>query len=255
MILTADLDRTLIFSARRLTDAPETVPAEYREGVANGFMTARALSLVRALQKRTVFLVNTLRGEAQAARVVFVGDGSCRYLACQNGLYLYRDGKRDDAWAAHVARAVSGLPLDLTAAAARVQSDLPGVECLSKQYEYLAVFFVDERFDDAACRDLARELAGQGWELYRQGRKLYLSPLAVDKGAVVARVRELEDGAAAVGFGDSYFDLPMLAACARAYSLAHSELAQIGAPPHVRFSRSPAQAGTEEVLGQILREI
>lgn len=257
MIFAADLDRTLIFSARRLDPlGPVTVPAEWRQNEPFGFMTGRALRSLLALSARTAFFVNTLRGLEQARRVGFISGGRCRYLALQNGLYLYRDGAEDRDWAAHVRRTVSDLPLDLSGGIDQVLAHLPGVECLSKRYEYLAVFFVEEdAFDDGACAQLAGELAGLGWDLCRQRRKLYLSPGTIHKGAVLARVRDREDGAEAVGFGDSGFDLPMLRACRSAWSLRDCELwgTDWGFP--IQYSAAPAQAGTEEVLDRILSSL
>lgn len=252
MIFSADLDRTLIFSRRRLVGDAPAIPAEYRQGEPFGFMTPGALSALRRIQGRAVCLINTLRGLEQARRVTFVSDGSCRYLALQNGLALYRDGVEDKDWTLHVRRTVEDLPLGLSDGAALVLRALPGIECLSKQYEHLAVFFVDEdAFDDRACAQLAEDFSRSGWELYRQRKKLYLSPLSIHKGSVLERVRALEDDGGAIGFGDSWFDLPMLRACGAAWSLRGCELDGGGWDFPIRFSSVPGQAGTEEVLKSI----
>ena len=66
------------------------------------------------------------------------------------------------------------------------------------------------------------------------------------------RVRDLEGGAGAIGFGDSWFDLPMLRACGTAWSLRDSELWGGDRDHSIRFSEAPAQAGSEEVLARIL---
>lgn len=256
MIFTADLDRTLIFSRGRLTESPAVVPAEYRLGEPYGFMRPGALAALRQLQKKVLFVPNTMRGVEQARRVVFVGDGSCPYLAAQNGLYLLHNGEPDREWSRRVAAVVHGLPLSLSDGVGQVLSGLPGIQCLSKQYEYLAVFFVEaDAFDDEACRQLAEELARLGWSLVRQRKKLYLFPAVIDKGAVLAYVMEREGDDHTVGFGDSGFDLPMLRACGTAWSLAGCELegGQWGFP--IRFSRAPAQAGTEEVLTDLLHAL
>ena len=47
---------------------------------------------------------------------------------------------------------------------------------------------------------------------------------ALHKGAVLERVRELEGGGLTVGFGDSWFDVPMLRTCDTAWSLKGCEL-------------------------------
>lgn len=256
MIFSADLDRTLLFSRRRLMGNGPVVPAEHRQGEPFGFMTPGALAALRRIQRRSVCLINTLRGLDQARRVSFVADGSCRYLALQNGLYLYRDGREDKDWSHQVHRTVAALPLDLSGGVNLVLRALPGIECLSKQYEYLAVFFVDEAFfDDGACGQLAGELAGSGWELYRQRKKLYLSPLSIHKGTVLDRVRAWEGGPATIGFGDSWFDLPMLRGCDTAWSLRGCELDGCGWDFPIRFSTVSGEAGTEEVLNAILLDL
>ncbi len=278
MIFAADLDRTLIFSSARLDpDGPPVVPVEHREGKAVGFMTTCALEAFRRLQRETVCFINTFRGLQQARRVSFVGDGSCPYLATQNGLALYRGCEEDREWSERVQRRVDELPATLPDAIGQALEGLPGIDCLSKRYTHLAVFFVNaEGFDDAACAQLAGELAGQGWSLRRQRKKLYLSPLGIDKGAVLGRVRELEGGMDAVGFGDSFFDLPMLLGCREAWAINGSELdtrpingdqlkdvpingntlkAAYKAGVGLRFSSDPAQAGTEEVLLRILTSL
>lgn len=249
MIFSADLDRTLLFTRKQLTDGPPVVAAEYRQGAPFSFLTAGALTALRALQRRCVFLVNTMRGLEQAKRVSFVGDGSCRYLALQNGLALYRDGVLDRDWADYVRRTVEDLPLDLDGGIRWIERSLPGLQGLSKRYDYLAVFFVaDEGFDGACCAALARALAQAGWSMFRQRRKLYLSPLAIDKGAVLRRVRALEGGDEAAGFGDSWFDLPMLRESREAYALQGCELDGTPCGFPIRFSTLPAQAGSEEIL-------
>lgn len=253
MIFSTDLDHTLIFTERHLRGDVPVVPVEHRLGEPFSYMTPGALAALRQIQKKAVCMVNTLRGYEQAMRVSFVRDGSCRYLALQNGLYLFRDGLPDTDWAAHVARTVSALPLDLDGAAKRVLDGLSGIERLSKRYEYLAVFFVEEkRFDDSACGQLAQMLAKNGWELFRERKKLYLSPLAIDKGSVLRRVRILENGEEAIGFGDSWFDLPMLKACRHAFAPGASALAALSPAFPIFFSAQPGQAGSEEVLGRVL---
>lgn len=255
MIFTADLDRTLIYSQRRLTETPPVIPAEYRLGRPCGFLTVGALAALRDIQRQTVCLINTLRGLEQTNRVLFARDGSCRYLALQNGLYLYRDGVLDTAWSDFVSRTVGELPIGLAQGSDLVLRNLRGIECLSKSYAYLSVFFVTEDFDEGLCLSLASELATKGWALYRQRRKLYLYPCAIDKGTVLRRVQELEGQAEAIGCGDSYFDLPMLRVCQEAYAPSDCELAGTDWGFPIHYSKRPAQAGTEELLRCILRRL
>lgn len=254
MIFAADLDRTLIFSSRTLAPGGAPLAVEYREDEAAGFMTPGALDTLRRIQHKSVFFVNTMRGMEQAQRVSFVRDGSCPYLSLQNGLYLYQNGEEDRVWADHVRRTVQALPLDLTEGIQAVLETLPGIDCLSKRYAYLAVFFVEvDAFDDDACAKLADDLSAVGWSLQRQRKKLYLLPRDIHKGTVLARVMDLAGERESVGFGDSTFDLPMLQACTAAYTLQGCELDGQDWGFSLRISRALAQDGSEEVLREIAK--
>ena len=127
MIFSTDLDHTLIFTERHLRGSAPVTAVEQRLGEPFSYMTPGALALLRRIQKNAVCLVNTLRGYEQAMRVSFVRDASCRYLALQNGLYLYRDGALDMDWASHVARTVRALPIDLDGAVGQVLDGLAAV--------------------------------------------------------------------------------------------------------------------------------
>lgn len=252
MIFCFDLDRTLIHSQRHLLEGVPVLTAEYRQGEAIGFITPGALEAFRGIQHRSICLVNTLRGLEQARRINFVSDGSCRYLALQNGLYLYCDGVLDADWSAHVSRTINSLPLCLEDGVSRVLKRLPGIECLSKQYEYLAVFFTRPDFDDQLCNALAMELALLGWSIFRQRKKLYLFPSHIHKGSVLERVMELEGCKESIGFGDSAFDIPFLRLCGAAWAPGGCELKGQALDFPIRFSKQTAQAGTEDVLRCIL---
>ena len=52
MIFAADLDRTLLFSQRRLEGDAAVIPVEYRFGEPFGFMTPGGFSALRTLQNR-----------------------------------------------------------------------------------------------------------------------------------------------------------------------------------------------------------
>lgn len=251
MIFSTDLDRTLLFSRRRLCPGDEVEPAEFKEGKPIGYMTAGALGCLRLLQQKTVFVVNTMRGIDQAERVSFIADGSCRYVLCQNGLRLYIDGARDRRWERAVSRLAGSCRIGLAEAVELVWRELPGVETLSKRYEYLAVFFVGEAFLDKAYRKQRKRFAKMGWDLYRQGKKLYVAPLTVNKGVALSYIQELEQTAQVWGFGDSYFDLPMLSACERRFSLVGSDLWRINIRMPVTFSRLPGANGSEEILRRV----
>ena len=145
------------------------------------------------------------------------------------------------------------LPIDLDGAVGQVLDGLAGIECLSKRYEYLAVFFVDEgRFDDTACGQLAQALAKSGWELFRNGKSCTFHRLQSTKVPSLSVCGRLKMGRRQSASGDSWFDLPMLKVCRYAFAPGESALASLPCAFPIFFSERPAQAGSEEILERIL---
>lgn len=253
MIFTTDLDRTLIFSKRRFDpEKIKTVAVEQREGVDCAFMTPRAYECFQKVREKTIFIANTMRGIEQAKRICFIKDNSCDYVVAQNGLYLFRKGEADDTYSELIKRLSSQTAVSFDDAIITVQKELKGIECMSKRYEYMAVFFVDlSLWEPALYIELRSRFEKQGWELYIQGKKLYLSPKAVDKGVALHFIQEREQDGDTIGFGDSYFDIPMLKACETGYSLKDSELESIHPDFFIHYSKAPGILGSEEILADI----
>ncbi|WP_040197229.1 hypothetical protein [Candidatus Soleaferrea massiliensis] len=254
MIFSTDLDRTLIFSKRRFDPKKvQTVPVEQREGVDCSFMTPRAYYYFQEIMRRTVLVANTMRGIEQAKRIRFVQEGRCDYVVTQNGLYIYRDDRPDKLYGEIVAALAAQTQFGFDEAIDQILHEVGGILCMSKRYEYMAVFFTDgERFDRRAYQQLRMYYHDCGWELYEQGKKLYLSPLAVDKSRALLYIREREQADSVTSFGDSYFDIPMLKASDIRYSLAGCELQEIHPDFEIHYSDSPGILGSQEVMEHFL---
>lgn len=256
MIFISDLDRTLIFSKMRFDNNIETIDAEYKENNPVGFMTHNAYKYLKDIQKNTVFVANTLREIEQAKRITFINDGSCKYISTQNGLYLYCNGIQDKTWSGIVMKKANETIYDLDKAISIVMKNIAGIDCMSKKYEYLAVFFTDvDKFDNEAYKQLRINMVGDGWELFIQGKKMYLLPLNINKGSVLEYIKEIEyNNDICAGFGDSYFDIPMLKKCNIAYSLYKSEIYETVTDKEITFSEKPDILGSEEILNKFLNE-
>jgi hypothetical protein len=229
----------------------DLLAVEFREGVACSFMLPRALALWQEIMGSMTVVVNTLRGETQAHRVTFIQEGKVRWLCVRGGLSIYRDGELSADWEAQVKAHLRGLPLSLEQAMQSVQSDLNALT-LAPRIPQMAVFYVGEGFSAELYQQKQRELAGLGWDLFHQRRKLYLRPLGIDKGSGLKFIAEQEGDNNIATLGDSYFDLPMLAVSRWRFAPAGSELDKLGAGG-ITFSRLPLPQGTEEILQEVLR--
>ena len=249
-VIALDLDQTLIYSTRSAGDLTGvgTVWVEDYDGAPLSLMTTRAHALLADLQARHHVLPVTTRTPAQYARVRLPVPAPWA-VTCNGGILL-RDGVRDPAWDARVRR-------DLSVAAPASEAwqlfaPLLGQDWLrtAKQVEDLFVYLVAETREQIPAEWISAVAAwGQehGWGVSVQGRKAYLVPHALSKGAAALRVAD-ELGGELLAAGDSLLDRDLLEAAAFAVRPAHGELALVGYDGARVTGRSGALAA-EDLLG------
>ena len=104
--------------------------------------------------------------------------------------------------------------------------------------------------------ELATQLAGDGWTLSVQGRKVYLVPAALTKEAALAEVVARAGTRWLAAAGDSLLDRGMLAAADIAVRPPHGELHEQGYQlPGMRLSDQPGLMGGEEIVALLRRVV
>jgi hypothetical protein len=177
-----------------------------------------------------------------------------RHAVVANGGTLLVNGEPDPAWASSVTRRLhaGGAPLAEVRALAEKIAD-PGWVRLLRVADDLFVYLVAH--DRSLIPDLApltATLAGLGWTLSVQGRKVYLVPAALTKQAGVDEVVRRTGATAVVAAGDSLLDREMLAAADVAVRPAHGELHDAGwTAPHLRVTDMPGLLGGEQVVDEL----
>jgi hydroxymethylpyrimidine pyrophosphatase-like HAD family hydrolase len=250
-VLALDLDQTLIFSARSAGQlgSAATVWVEDYEGAPLSLMTVPAYELLAAISERHHVVPVTTRTPEQLARVRLPGSHSL--AICSNGGVLLRDGVRDPEWDRRVAGELAG------AAAARDVVD--GVALVSDEAWVKTLRRVDDLFVYLVARDRdaipagwVTELAGWaedlGWTVSVQGRKVYVVPQALSKGAAATRVAA-ELGGPLLAAGDSLLDESLLEAALYGARPAHGELHAIDyRPAGLHVSAWSGAAATADLL-------
>ena len=222
VLITTDLDRTLIFSSRATRQLGGGLPAEPVEtsgGQSAGELCHAARDALAALPAHAWMCAATSRSISRLARLRL--PFAMRYAIAANGGVVLTDGDPDQEWAERI-----GLLLD-RAAPPRSQGAVRAVRRRSARARGATWLLRMGDEDDMCClgivdealfgAELLAEIAGQcrqlGWEASLTGRKLYAFPAGFGKEhavAFVARKIEREAGAAPflLAAGDTEHDRP-----------------------------------------------
>ena len=229
-VLALDLDQTLIYSARSAEplDGAETVWVEDYLGEPLSLMTVRAHQLLASLSERHHVVPVTTRTPEQLGRVRLPGTQS--YAICANGGILLQQGIRDAAWDARVASELAGVvPAAEVAERVGLVADEPWVRTC-RQVEELFVYLVAQTRDaipDGWLEDLRGWATDRGWTVSVQGRKVYVVPAVLSKGAAAQRISDLLGGPL-LAAGDSLLDRDLLEWAVVRARPGHGELDRVG---------------------------
>ncbi|GAA4804882.1 HAD family hydrolase [Nocardioides caeni] len=261
MLVALDLDRTLIYSRTSMGPVPDDLGlriVEWYDGAPLSHVTDRAWALLGELMTVADVVPVTTRSPAQLARV-----GLPRvpgHAICANGAVLLVDGEPDPEWQRATLRAVAGAdPLADVRPLLEAVADEPWVR-LVRDVEDVFCYLVAESREQIPLdwvAEVAASAALGGWGLSLQGRKVYLVPDALSKGAGLQRLAErLDPTPVTLAAGDSLLDAPLLLAADHAIRPAHGELHDLdwSAPGVGVTARSGILAG-EDVLDWALARV
>jgi hydroxymethylpyrimidine pyrophosphatase-like HAD family hydrolase len=250
-VLALDLDQTLIYSQRSAgpLDGVSTVWVEDYDGAPLSLMTTAAHGLLEALSHRHHVVPVTTRTPEQYGRVRL--PVAPPYAICCNGGVLLRGGERDRDWDDRVASELASVAsADDVAAKACAVRDEPWVRTM-RQVEQLFVYLVGhsrEVIPEAWMAETAEWAADLGWTLSVQGRKVYLVPAVLSKGAAAVRVADALDGPL-LAAGDSLLDTTLLDVASVAARPAHGELHAAGwQRPGLYVTASSGARAAEDLL-------
>lgn len=246
-LVVTDLDRTLVFSRRRLGGiAPAALACvERRDGVPCGWMTPRSSALLAELAAAALWVPVTTRTTAEFSRLALPGPP--RVVVCAHGGVLLVDGRPDEAWGARVARvAARAAPVGEVA---RLVSGLVGTPRVCEGL-FLVVDVDPARVPPGSSDDLAAALRPCGWWTRRVDRKLYAFPAGLDKASALGALRARFGGDPVLAAGDSVLDAGMLGAADAAVVPAHGEPGEL--PSSVAATRSSGVAAGEEIAAWLL---
>ncbi len=233
----------------------ELVPVEKYEGEDLSFMTRTAYARLRELSREIDFVPTTTRIYEQYERIHgLTGDIRIRYAIVSNGGRVLVDGRTDAQWDGMIRQAVRSGAASGEEAKALFDRLADASWVLKERYcdeLFYAVVVNREEIPGGWMEELAGELARMGWNCSLQGRKVYLVPDPVSKGAAVRYVKELAGASFVFAAGDSLLDESMLRVADEAMAPGHGELFRNYAGKDERGIRFAGRSGilaSEDIL-------
>jgi len=233
MIFASDLDQTLIYSPKSFRLLPgEPMPAlrsiEIYEGRQISFMADSAIRRLQEITAHSTFIPVTTRTIDQYLRIsLFAETMMPRYGVVSNGGNILMNGVVNQVWQEQVAMNMAQKCLcaeDVLASFNEVYHESwAGPMRMADGLFYYCIVQRD-KVPLAELESFALWAEGQQWNISLQGRKLYLVPSAVNKGAAVAHLKDVLQAQLVVAAGDSLLDLCMLEQADYAIAPAHGEL-------------------------------
>lgn len=209
-MIASDIDRTLLWSHKRVGDVPpdDLVCLEVLDGRDWAFVTRRAWDALAGLDADDLVLCTT-RTPAQVLRLKVP---SYRRVLCLNGGVLLVDGVPDPAHAeATAALLAQRRPMAEFADRVAHLVAAPHVRSLRDADGTFAYFLLNgEPVEVAWVEELEAIAAADGWRLTHEQTKVYAMPETLTKEAGLARLADEADDELVAAAGDSRLDEGML---------------------------------------------
>lgn len=264
-VIAADLDRTLVYSPAALMLDPgdpavrRLLCVELYQGQPLSFVTETAAAGIEQLNDAGVLVPVTTRTVEQLQRIALPGPPP-KFALCANGGRLLRDGVEDLDFSAAVAArlADTGAPLaEVRAELVRASTASTAEAFVTKVRDAAGLFCyaVVERelLPTGWIEDLTAYAAERSWTVSVQGRKVYLVPASLTKGAAAREVASILGARTLLAAGDSLLDADLLEAADEAIRPAHGELDDAGwVRDHVTVTSEVGVMAGEQVVRWML---
>jgi hydroxymethylpyrimidine pyrophosphatase-like HAD family hydrolase len=259
MIFASDLDRTLVYSNRAITElgipaSSKLKPIEKKEDHWVAFMTESAYIALKELCQRCVFIPVTTRTIEQFKRfVIFEKEIPLTYAITSNGANILYKGELLKEWSEHVLMRLqteSVAQVELLSLLAKEGLFFQGQ---MKQAENLFFYYILNSYPPTVDTHAINEIVSKyGWRISLQGRKLYFIPRVINKGAALEYICTREGMEAFAGAGDSVLDWDFLQMCRYRFVPRHGELTHLTGTTGLTFTKNDGAVAGEEILQQLL---
>jgi hydroxymethylpyrimidine pyrophosphatase-like HAD family hydrolase len=228
VLFTSDLDRTLIFSERtKLANSNYQCIEEY-EGRNVSYISTTTMERLKKLHGILDFVPVTTRSYQQYKRLtLFQRNLQPKIAIAANGGVIIRNGEIDEVWQQQINQKMFELPLLYSQIQAKFSAVFNAAYVL-RIYEVEQLFFVliidNEKLPPLEIQQLQMELEQFDWTCCLLGRKIYILPRFLTKGAAVQYIKSQNEYNWHVAAGDSELDLSMLELADKCFIPQHGDL-------------------------------
>lgn len=261
MIFASDLDQTILFGKRFLTESDDLYQVvEWLDGNPISHMSVRAIQLLKEVHKQLFFVPVTTRTIEQYRRIdIFQEEITPRYAITSNGGNVLLEGRVDEDWNRRVVSRMNnecGPFEEIRERFANISNDTWVIKQNTADHLFFYSIIDREKMPIDELAEFSNWVEQQNWSMSIQGRKLYLVPQAVNKRDAVLYVSSLEDEIDIIAAGDSLLDMPLLEIAKQALVPPHGEIYQFGRNggdvSKLQFTRADGISSSEEILQQVL---
>ncbi len=232
VLLACDLDNTLIYSRRRLTEFAAKGGASWADfccverlnGREQSYMSRRSIKMLAALKEKAMFVPVTTRSIEQYRRIEFPTAIKPAMALVANGAILLSGEQSDRQWRERSRGMIAAVcRAELEGLARRFGADDAFAKVAPRFVDDMFLFMrVDDEADFSAA--FARVDSATDLDVFSNGRKIYIFPVGLDKGTALLRFKErlneerprifgnVDYGGRIYTFaaGDSPIDVPLL---------------------------------------------
>jgi hypothetical protein len=224
MLFFTDLDKTIVYSGYR-----EHYCVEYKEKQEITYMTNEGKRQLDNLFKKEGFrmIPCTLRSFEQTKRIEFITDELTPVVICDNGFSIYNKGVLDKSWDKKMQSYIVKYPMSETYKEIDdliTTANIPISQIKSNRDAFFTVIFKNiadaEYFSDKIISKVDLSL----YKIEKQGRKLYIIPVFLDKVLALRYIKSLFPNEMVVTAGDSDVDVAFVKEGKIAIIPGHSKL-------------------------------
>ncbi|TCO74407.1 HAD family hydrolase [Marinisporobacter balticus] len=258
MIFASDLDRTLIYSKKFISDHKDIRLIEKKEDESISFMTEIAIKKLKKLSDELLFIPVTTRTIEQYRRISILEKIAHKYAIVSNGGNIIIDGEVDRYWSQFIRNKIKRMCLPFKDLLLKFK-EIESIEWVKRKRtaDNLFTYCIVER-DNIPMEKLnsfMEWLEHRNWKGSLQGRKLYFVPKCVCKWEATKYIKECENIDFVASAGDSLLDLPMLKMADYAISPPHGEIykdhRESKAAQNIIFTEKEGIFAAEEILEKI----
>lgn len=208
MYFISDLDKTLVYSKQK-----DFVCVERKsDGKEITFMTNKSVELMDKLMQNEdfCFVPCTLRSFEQTKRIDFTNGGNLEWMICDNGFSIYHYGEIYQDWEKETSKRfdVSLVKELFNCLNNYIEcKNIPMYMLKSNRDGFISIIFHNEDESKTYQKELLRLVDLNIFKIDNQGKKIYVSPIELNKSIAVEYLKEICNMGSLIVSGDSSVDV------------------------------------------------